>query len=185
VDTAELLSTGLEGAMPEAAVVADTPMDPSLGGTGGAGEYDPFAADACTAAAMGQGGSGGDETEATDGVSGAGMPTGAAEAGRAGAGRVGAATGMADAAEGAELMPPPVVDVPLCAPLPAPERRRGLSPLHDLLEDLPDLVLAEILSRLDPADFAVLAQVGSPHSVPVLTTSSSHGAPVFTTPSTT
>ena len=53
-------------------------------------------------------------------------------------------------------------------PAPAP-------PLMALLEDLPDLVAADILARLDPADFAVLAQVGChpPHSVPVHPTPSS------------
>jgi hypothetical protein len=37
-----------------------------------------------------------------------------------------------------------------------------VSPLHDLLEDLPDLFTAEVLARLDPADLAMLAQVGHP-----------------------
>jgi len=58
-------------------------------------------------------------------------------------------------------------------------------PLLALLETMPDLVLQEILARLDPYDFAVLAQVGGilhivyryspchpPHNVLVLTTSS-------------
>ena len=35
---------------------------------------------------------------------------------------------------------------------PPPGRRRGVSPLHDLLEDLPDFFAAEVLTRLDPAD---------------------------------
>ena len=45
---------------------------------------------------------------------------------------------------------------------PAPERRRGVSPLPDLLEDLPDLFAAEVLARQDPTDRAVLAQVEWP-----------------------
>ena len=34
---------------------------------------------------------------------------------------------------------------------PPPERRRGVSPLHDVLEDLPDMFAAEVLARLEPA----------------------------------
>jgi hypothetical protein len=34
-------------------------------------------------------------------------------------------------------------------------------PLVALLEDMPDFVVTEILARLDPSDFAVLAQVAS------------------------
>jgi len=34
---------------------------------------------------------------------------------------------------------------------PTPERRRGMSPLHDLLEDLPDFFAAEVLARLGAA----------------------------------
>jgi len=45
---------------------------------------------------------------------------------------------------------------------PAPERERGASPLHDLLEDSPEFFAAEVLARLGPAACAVVAQVGHP-----------------------
>jgi hypothetical protein len=45
---------------------------------------------------------------------------------------------------------------------PAPERKRGASPLHDIFEDQPDFFLKEILARLDSTDRAVVAQVGKP-----------------------
>jgi len=48
------------------------------------------------------------------------------------------------------------------ASAPPPERRRGVSPLNDLLEDLPDFFAAEVLAWLDPTDCAILAQVGRP-----------------------
>jgi hypothetical protein len=70
-------------------------------------------------------------------------------------------------------------------------------PLLALLESMPDLVLADILARLDPADFAVLAQVGcrgiilmvyrcSPRHPPLLDVvfRCSRGVPVLTAPAT-
>ena len=51
--------------------------------------------------------------------------------------------------------------VPPGSSAPAPERVPGLSPLHDLLEGDPDFFMQEVLGRLaDPADLAVVAQVG-------------------------
>jgi len=49
-----------------------------------------------------------------------------------------------------------------------PERRRGVSPLHDLLEDSPDFFAAEMLARLGPTDCAMIAQVGHPWLAAVL-----------------
>ena len=58
-------------------------------------------------------------------------------------------------------------------------------PLVALLEDMPDFVATEIIARLDPSDFAVLAQVAS--HTPVLTTPSTHRAivPMLASSSTT
>jgi hypothetical protein len=51
---------------------------------------------------------------------------------------------------------------------PQTERRRGVSPLHDLLEDMPDFFTAEVLARLGPVDCTMLAQVGHQWLVAVL-----------------
>jgi len=45
---------------------------------------------------------------------------------------------------------------------PPPERRRGVSPLHDLLEEFPDVFAAEVLARLGPADCAVVGAYTRP-----------------------
>ena len=37
-----------------------------------------------------------------------------------------------------------------------------MSPLHDLHEDLPDFLAAEVLARLDPADFAPFSRRWAP-----------------------